>query len=302
MNHFCPNLFVPGAAKSGTTSLHIMLDTHPDICMSRIKEPVYWNKANFKSFNDKKKQWYHNLFEDKKAHVFGESTPSYMLYPDFIKNIKATYDFEPKFIFILRNPIDRAFSHYWWMIGLHKEKRTFKEAFEDDLKREFSPYKGYPDFYYHFGRYGHWISNFYKTFNPDHIKIITQESLRTDTNKTLNSCFEFLGLKAFNIDTNISANKTSKLKYPLLYDFTKKISSGHYSFLEPIKSLIPKTYGRAIKNKLENSSFINKKEVLEYSKPTAEERAFLTSKYAKDVEMLKTISGIEFKEWDDFNN
>ena len=36
-----PNLFIPGAAKSGTTSLHALLNLHPDVCMSSTKEPVY---------------------------------------------------------------------------------------------------------------------------------------------------------------------------------------------------------------------------------------------------------------------
>ena len=41
-----PNLFIPGAAKSGTTSLHQLLDLHPDVTMSSTKEPVYWNSFN----------------------------------------------------------------------------------------------------------------------------------------------------------------------------------------------------------------------------------------------------------------
>ena len=52
MVHFKPNLFIPGAAKSGTTTLHNLLNNHPDICMSSNKEPVYWNNAEFDNLND----------------------------------------------------------------------------------------------------------------------------------------------------------------------------------------------------------------------------------------------------------
>ena len=54
MNHFLPNLFIPGVAKSGTTTLHDLLDSHPYICMSELKEPVYWNNVKFNNFKLKK--------------------------------------------------------------------------------------------------------------------------------------------------------------------------------------------------------------------------------------------------------
>ena len=50
MLHFKPNLFIPGAAKSGTTSLHNLLNQHPEICMSSVKEPGYWKNEKFKDF------------------------------------------------------------------------------------------------------------------------------------------------------------------------------------------------------------------------------------------------------------
>ena len=86
MEHFHPNLFIPGAAKSGTTSLHELLDKHPDICMSSNKEPVYWNSFDFNNFDYKKKEWYSNLFSNKEADFIGESTTSYMFYNNFIVN------------------------------------------------------------------------------------------------------------------------------------------------------------------------------------------------------------------------
>lgn len=56
MKHFSPNLFIPGAAKSGTSTLHNLLDMHPDICMSKLKEPVYWDSPEFIKYNLKKKK------------------------------------------------------------------------------------------------------------------------------------------------------------------------------------------------------------------------------------------------------
>ena len=100
--HFKPNFFIPGAAKSGTTSLHELLDTHPDISMSKEKEPVYWNNKLFRQFQLFEVSRYANLFE-KNRKIKGESTTSYMYYDSFISNIKANFEYSPKFIFVLRN-------------------------------------------------------------------------------------------------------------------------------------------------------------------------------------------------------
>ena len=85
MVHFKPNLFIPGAAKSGTTTLHNLLNNHPDICMSSNKEPVYWNNAEYDNLNDEAKIKYSNIFKDKTKKIIGESTTSYMFYDSFIE-------------------------------------------------------------------------------------------------------------------------------------------------------------------------------------------------------------------------
>ena len=63
MLHFKPNLFIPGAAKSGTTSLHNLLNQHPEICMSSVKEPGYWKNEKFKDLNCQVA--FTNLFNEK---------------------------------------------------------------------------------------------------------------------------------------------------------------------------------------------------------------------------------------------
>ena len=63
IEHFKPDFFIPGFAKSGTSSLHDLLNTHPDISMSKVKEPVYWNNKSFDIFNDFEIIRYSDLFE-----------------------------------------------------------------------------------------------------------------------------------------------------------------------------------------------------------------------------------------------
>ena len=100
IEHLKPNFFIPGAAKSGTTTLHDMLNTHPEISMSSVKEPGYWKNKNFKEFGNTEMHNYQNLFDNTKKFK-GESSTAYMYYDSFINNVKNNYKEPPKFIFCL---------------------------------------------------------------------------------------------------------------------------------------------------------------------------------------------------------
>jgi hypothetical protein len=302
MDHFLPNLFVPGAAKSGTTSLHELLNLHPDVCMSSLKEPVYWNNPDFHYFNDEKKEWYCNLFQNKMAVIKGESTPSYMLYPSFIENIKANYPFTPKFIFILRNPIDRAYSHYWWMVGLGLEKDVFEDAMKKNFNKDFKPYDYYPSYYYHFGLYAKWLTPFYSTFETENIKIITLENLKENQTETLNDCFEFLGLKPLKDIPEIISNKTHKLNFPKLFHLNKKIIHGKYKVPKYAKYLISKNGVEFIRAKLKKITFLEKSKDFNYPKISSYQRDWLKHYYLEDFNKLCKLTGLDFFEWQDFKS
>ena len=209
MLHFKPNLFIPGAAKSGTTTLHNLLNQHPEICMSSVKEPGYWKNEKFKDFKNIEKENYLNLFMKSKHKIFGESTTAYMYYDTFINNISSNYKVSPKFIFILRNPIDRFNSHFWWIKGLGLEKSNFQEALSKDQNNQFKAYNYYPKYYFQFGLYAKWLKRFYNCFDRSNIKIIIFEDLINNQLKTANSCFEFLGLKKLDTISNHTSNQTA---------------------------------------------------------------------------------------------
>jgi hypothetical protein len=300
MAHFFPNLFIPGAAKSGTTTLHELLDIHPDICMSTIKEPMYWNNPEFKNFNLKNNEKYAKLFANKNAKIFGESTTSYLYFPRFIENIKSNYKVEPKFIFILRNPIDRSYSHYQWMVGLGLEKSNFRNAIEKDLKSSFKPYDYYPNHYFHFGLYAKWLVPFYENFERGNIKIITFDDLTNNRSKTINECFEFLGLETLNDIPEIVSNKTFKLNNPRMFHFIEKTYSGKYKYTKAAKYLIPRKQIENIREKLRYMSLFKKRKDFEYPKIETNERKWLKSLYVNDIMKLKEITKYPFEEWTDF--
>ncbi len=299
--HFKPNFFIPGAAKSGTTSLHELLDTHPDISMSKEKEPVYWNNKLFNEFENLEISRYLNLFEQE-VKIKGESTTSYMYYDNFIKNVKDNFHQPPKFIFILRNPIDRYISHYNWLKGLGKEKRRIDKIIEEERYLDFKEYNDYPKEYYQFGLYYKWISRFIENFGKENIKIVTLEKLISERLNILNSCYEFLGVSKMDSVNFIKSNKTNKVIFPSMYHFLRKSSIGKMKYTSISKYFLPKKIRMKIKSLMKIAiknwiSVESKKEIL-----SDKQRKKLRDKYFEDVMSLKNKLNYDFSEWEDFKN
>ena len=299
--HFKPNFFIPGAAKSGTTSLHELLDTHPDISMSKEKEPVYWNNKLFNEFENLEISRYLNLFEQQ-VKIKGESTTSYMYYDNFIKNVKDNFHQPPKFIFILRNPIDRYISHYNWLKGLGKEKRRIDKIIEEERYLDFKEYYDYPKQYYQFGLYYKWISRFIENFGKENIKIVTFEKLISERLNILNSCYEFLGVSKMDSVNFIKSNKTNKVIFPSMYHFLRKSSIGKMKYTSISKYFLPKKIRMKIKSLMKIAvknwiSVESKKEIL-----SDKQRKKLRDKYFEDVMSLKNKLNYDFSEWEDFKN
>lgn len=299
--HFKPNFFIPGAAKSGTTSLHELLDTHPDISMSKEKEPVYWNNKLFNEFENLEISRYLNLFEQE-VKIKGESTTSYMYYDNFIKNVKDNFHQPPKFIFILRNPIDRYISHYNWLKGLGKEKRRIDKIIEEERYLDFKEYNDYPKQYYQFGLYYKWISRFIENFGKENIKIVTLEKLISERLNILNSCYEFLGVSKMDSVNFIKSNKTNKVIFPSMYHFLRKSSIGKMKYTSISKYFLPKKIRTKIKSLMKIAiknwiSIESKKEIL-----SDKQRKNLRDKYFEDVMSLKNKLNYDFSEWEDFKN
>src|SRR5579872_7315495 len=107
---------------------------HPKIQFSKIKELHFFDI----DFN-KGIEWYRSNFPDEiikhdKGLITGEATPYYIFHPLVPKRI---FEFAPKIklIILLRNPVDRAYSHYHHEVNLSVEKLSFEEALKAESGR-----------------------------------------------------------------------------------------------------------------------------------------------------------------------
>ena len=174
-----PDFFCIGAAKSATTTLYRILDQHKYIYLPESKEPGFFSFGGKEPFCTEKKYvryivWkeedYINLFKSAPNHsAIGEASTCYMYFhTETIKNIKKIYGPKAKkikWIAILRNPVDRAFSHYKHTIRRSMEDLTFEEAIkpENIKKRKIrTPMQGFD--FIGYGMYYDQIKSFMNTF------------------------------------------------------------------------------------------------------------------------------------------
>lgn len=206
-----PNLLIPGAAKSGTSSLHEYLDLHPNIEMSRIKEPHFFTKnGRYK----KGLEFYKDVFNNKNVNYWGESSTAYL--GDELSQKRIRNDLENvKFIVILREPVKRAISHYRWQVSLLQESRSFRKAVKYNMKNPVDVRKpgwgGHVKAYFEGSLYGKQLHNLIRKFGKENIHVITSKELKSNPNSTLKRCFDFLGLEPIDITVNIKANSTNKI-------------------------------------------------------------------------------------------
>ena len=191
-----PNLFIIGAMKAGTSSLHEYLNQHPQIFMSRFKEPQYfaahqtrwgqlWGQDN--PFPESGIDWYLRLFTDVgDVKYAGESSVSYTAMPSMVDCEKRIHAFNPnaRLIYLLRDPIERTISHYWHFVADGREDLDILTALqtrEDYLSRS---------------DYARQLRPYLKTFGAEQIFVPTLEELTNDPIATFRRLFTWLGVDA----------------------------------------------------------------------------------------------------------
>lgn len=296
-----PNLFVPGAGKSGTSSLHDYLNQHPQISMSTIKEP------HFFCHTDYNQHWksYLDLFDQNNAYRYrGESSTGYMGFPYVIERIKA-HSHNPKFIFILRNPIDRIYSHYNWLKSEGFETNSFRRAIRNDQNQTpvFGNMAGIGyKYYYQGGCYGKWLRHYYRVFDKERIHIITTESLAQDRAAVMKRCFRFLGLDNHPVLTTRRFNQTRISINPHLYTLFR-----YYSILNiPVLGAFYHRFcPQIMKHHIQKgrhwlAALHKQRRGRAYPPMSAADRKWLRAKYQTDVDLLKQITGESLHQWKDF--
>tara|TARA_B100001741_G_scaffold309775_1_gene308011 strand:- start:20983 stop:21864 length:882 start_codon:yes stop_codon:yes gene_type:complete len=253
-----PNFICLGAAKSGTTTLCDILRQHPEIYIPSFKEPHFFDiPENYKNGID----WYKkNYYRNALAKVIADFTPSYFFDKEAPKRIFESLGGKVKFVVILRNPVDRAYSHYLHSKRDDHEDLEFKEAIQHESSRlkqyeESGDYLSYlRQSYVSQGLYYDMLARYLEYFSLDNFLFIQfEEEFIKHREETIIKILNFLEIKNFNLKTDIKSNPASKEKSKTLKRIMKK--KGWWRKI--LKFLVPSIQLRQIiRNKIQRANII----------------------------------------------
>ena len=221
-----PSFIIIGAQRCGTTSLFNYIIQHPSVKKPLYKEIHFFD--NYYGVYNLGVGWYRghfpfNIFSHLKTNtqnprfITGEATPYYMFHPLCPLRIKEALP-DVKLIAILRNPVERAYSHYQHSVREGYETMSFKEALEKEtarLKSEREKILSIPDYYsFNHNRYSYLsrgiyinqLQNWRKYFPKEQILILRSEDLFYDLSTIYNRLLEFIGLSQYALKRQINYN------------------------------------------------------------------------------------------------
>ena len=208
-----PTFFLAGCQKSGTTWMHRCFREHPEV---RVPESDNINYLTL--YYHRGAEWYGRAFpEDHGEREVGDTTACY-LRNSLARERMANLNPSAKILVIVRNPIDRAFSHYWH----EKKKRTINWTFFDALGNNIDIYESWigAGFYYH------QIIELMRFFPRKQICVLVYEDLADDPQSFCRTAFEFLGVDA-DFKPSVLEKKVNRAWYrPQTGEMVRNVLSG----------------------------------------------------------------------------
>lgn len=309
-----PNFFVVGAAKSGTTSLYEYMKMHPQIYMAPIKETHHFStdidnskfRPNYaRSLNKdlskfletdmqegifhafvKERDQYDKLFKNvKDEKAIGEITNSYLYSQEAARNIFTRFP-DAKVIMMLRNPIDRAFSHYLMDLRIGYETNDFMTALKKDMARDPKGW-GISNLYVEIGMYAEQVKRFIEIFPERQRRIYLFDDFKKDAGAVVKDMFTFLG-----VDPNVDIDYSQKFN-PSFIPKNKLI--GKLNTQKKIKDWLKGVLPKSVKSKFKKTFYTDK----DLPRITPAERKFLADIFRNDVMKLGKLLNRDLSKWVD---
>lgn len=294
MQNSGPNLFILGAAKAGTTTLHDCLAAHPEIYMTRVKEPQFFSHDDVYSRGI---DWYRDEFFAGSAayRVRGESTPHYLFYEKAAQRIAKDLPTSAlRFIVMVREPVARAYSLYWNMVAEGMEDLSFEQALaaEDERSRDVAlQHEGAVSVQYvQSSLYARQIKTYLKYFGREQFHVVVLEDFKQAPERVLDEICAFLGVAPFGVLPQVgSSNAAGMPRSPWLQRFLRGSSVAKKVF----GSMIPQRYKYPI---VELALKMNKRRTV-YVPMSDELAQQLRARFADDVRELELLTGKTLGRW-----
>lgn len=285
-----PNYMFLGAAKSATTTYYDILKNHNEVFVPKFKEPHFFNfDKNFSKGIDWYSQTYFGNVSEEKAII--DFTPTYLYSNLCAERIFNCLGPKMKFVVILRDPVDRAYSHYNHSVRDGHEEKSFIDAINLEAKR-IDKFKKNNDFlselrcsYISQGLYFNMLNSYLKYYNINDFLIINfDEEVIKNINKTKTKLSDFLNIDLTDLDFNVHSNKSGKSKNKLIQTLINKDNI----LRKVLKFFVPQMSRQILRNRIKN---LNKKE-FNYNLISDKKRKIIYDKYfSDDIKKLEEIIG-----------
>jgi hypothetical protein len=316
---YCPDFFIIGAPKSGTTTLFRMLCQHPHVYGSPLKEPHFFSfgypgdqgedekhedlvgeKSSASHRKDAStgppeagsntvRSWpdYRDLFSKAgEEQITGEASTSYMANPNVPSRIKRHCS-RTRVLAILRNPVDRAYSQYLHHVRSGREPcDSFEEALASEEQRIDAGWSVFWT-YKRTGEYHRHLQNWYQHFPREKIKIVTFEEFMEHPISATKDTYQFLGVgTSFEPTLPGKTNATGVPRNRLVHNI---LNIGGQQLRSTVRSLVPEGVRRFIRS-MRNQN-------LRRPPLSQKTRHRLEKHFREDVQNLERLVDKDFSQW-----
>lgn len=245
-----PDFFVVGHAKCGTSALHQMLRSHPQIFMPALKEPNFLSTDIYRRFQKPRAGRLPSTLDEYLA-LFADATPqqrigeSSVVYLPSRTAAKAIAELNPraKIIAILREPASFIRSlHLQLFQNRHETVRSLRKALalepERRLGRHISRHCAWPDLlqYSQLARYLEQIKRYHAVFPRDQVLVAVYEDFRRDNGATVKGMLRFLDVDDSIPVANVEANPSLSVRSQVLDDAVHRFSVGRGPISRGVKA------------------------------------------------------------------
>jgi hypothetical protein len=300
-----PNFLVIGAPKSGTTSLYHYLRQHPDVFLSTVRKEgrffsgvgdgsVYW-PAFYHFDTAPTVADYQALFADYDGEArIGDVSPDYYAYASIAAPRVMTYcGPATKIIAILRNPVDRAYSHYLQNVRRDAEFLSFAKTLEVEPQRVANNW-GFQWLYTETGRYAGRLRHYVDRFAT---LILLQDELDRDGPATMERIFRFLDLDPVPVamDTRYNTGGIPRTKLPVLEGIhdgraDEPFEALHAELVAPVSGTSGATSADGVYPPIRD-------ETVTVPPMPAEIRRELETRFAPEIAALEDLIGRDIPDW-----
>jgi hypothetical protein len=193
-----PDFVVLGTQKGGTGFFYTLLTEHPLVRSAALKELHFFDNKFAEGV-----EWYKRCFSeaervDGQRTITGEASPSYLFSPQVPERMARIIP-DARLIALLRNPVDRAYSHYQMEVRRGREARSFEETTEEEMTSAEGQGNtvAVPHAYLRRGLYAEQLERFSFFANRDRLLVVKSENLFTRRFEVLDRALTFLGLPPF---------------------------------------------------------------------------------------------------------